>query len=113
MHDNTPPKAEYQIPMSAPDYRLELTEPAQEDYRDLLSFTLQTWGEEQLAKYKRKINDALQTITDNPRIGHKRHGLMIYHAGRHKIYYRIETTTIYVLRILHDRMDAVRHLPDN
>ena len=33
--------------------------------------------------------------------------------GRHRIYYRIDNTRIYVLRILHDRMGAVRHLPDN
>ena len=99
--------------MSAPKYQLELTEPAKVDFRDLLSFTLRTWGEEQLAQYKRKINDALTAIAGNPQLGRKRHGLMIYHAGRHRIYYRMENARIYVLHILYNRMDAVRHLPDN
>ena len=72
--------------MSAPNFELELSEPAQLDFRDLLSFTLQTWGEDQFHKYRHKINDALVSIVENPRIGHKRHGLMVYHAGRHKIF---------------------------
>lgn len=98
--------------MSAPEFSLELTESAEADFRDLLSFTLQIWGEEQLATYKNKINDALKTIEANPLIGIKKHGLRVYHTGRHRIFYRMETTRIYVLRILHDSMDAVRHLPE-
>jgi toxin ParE1/3/4 len=99
--------------MSAPEFCLELTEPAEADFRDLLSFTLRTWGEGQFAEYKRRINDALNAVAGNPRLGHERHGIMVYHAGRHRIFYRVQGTTIYVLRILHDRMDAVRHLPEN
>lgn len=107
------PKAGYPIPMPAPEFHLELTEPAEADFRDLLSFTLRAWGQGQLAEYKRKISDALSAVASNPQSGSKRHGLMVYHAGRHRIFYRMEDTTIYILRILHDRMDAVRHLPEN
>ncbi len=107
------PRAESRIPMSAPEFRLELSEPARADFRDLLSFTLQTWGESQFIEYKNKINSALNAIADNPNIGRKRHGLMVYTTGRHLIFYRMEQTTLYILRILHERMDAVRHLPDN
>ncbi|MGH8498157.1 MAG: type II toxin-antitoxin system RelE/ParE family toxin, partial [Methylococcales bacterium] len=62
--------------MSAPKFRLELTEPAKLDFRDILSFTLRNWGEGQLAEYKRKINDALTAISENPHIGCKKHGMM-------------------------------------
>ena len=99
--------------MSAPEFRLELTESAKADFRDLLSFTLQTWGESQLIEYKNKINKALSDIADKPNIGRKRHGLMVYSTGRQMIFYCMEKTTLYVLHILHERMDAVRYLPDN
>ncbi len=32
-------------------------------------------------------------------------------SGRHLIFYRATATTLIVLAILHDQMDAVRHLP--
>ena len=77
------PRAENRIPMFAPEFRFELTEPAKADFRDLLSFTLQTWGESQFIEYKNKINNALNDIADNPNISRKRHGLMVYTTGRH------------------------------
>ena len=66
MPDSTPPKAESRIPMSARNFRLELSESARQDFRDILSFTLQTWGERQLVEYKRKLDAALQALTGSP-----------------------------------------------
>lgn len=57
--------------MSAHKLQLVLTEPAKQDFRDILSFTLQTWGEGQFDEYRRKIDGALHTIAENPDIGHK------------------------------------------
>ncbi len=112
MPDSTPPKAESRIPMSVPDFRLELSEPARQDFRDILSFTLQTWGERQLVEYKRKLDGALTAIAENPQVGHARHGMTVYPVGRHVVFYQIEASarTVYVVRILHERMDALRHL---
>jgi toxin ParE1/3/4 len=98
--------------MPVPKFQLVISEPAFSDFRDLLSFTLQAWGEKQFIKYKQTLDDALNAIAENPYRGRKRHGRMVCHVGRHKIFYRIDNSFIYVLRILHDRMDAVRHLPD-
>lgn len=98
--------------MSAPELRLELSEPAQRDFRDILSYTLQTWGEEQLAEYARKLDGALRAIAENPQLGRPKHGMMVYPVGRHLIFYQVEEAapTVYVVRILHERMDASRHL---
>ena len=98
--------------MSALRLRIELTRPARRDVRDILSFTLQIHGERQVAEYKRRINSAIKAIADNPHIGRKKHGRFGYQTGRHLIFYRVDESSIYVLRILHDRMDAVRHLPE-
>ena len=45
-------------------------------------------------------------------IGRTKHKLLVYAAGKHLIYYRIEAATVYVVRILHERMDAAHHLDD-
>jgi plasmid stabilization system protein ParE len=52
--------------MSSPKHRIELTQKAREDFRDILSYTLATWGESQMAKYSARINDALNLILQNP-----------------------------------------------
>ena len=112
MPDSTPPKAESRIPMSVRNFRLELSESARQDFRDILSFTLQTWGERQLVEYRKKLDAALQIITENPQAGHARHGMMVYPVGRHVVFYQVDDNarTVYVVRILHERMDALRHL---
>lgn len=112
MPDNKPPTAESRIPMSVRNFRLELSEPAQQDFRDILSFTLQMWGERQLVEYRSKLNGALQAITENPQAGRAKHGMMVYPVGRHSVFYQIEESarTVYVVRILHESMDASRHL---
>ncbi len=98
--------------MSVRNFRLELSESARQDFRDILSFTLQTWGERQLVEYRKKLDGALQIITENPQAGHARHGMMVYPVARHVVFYQFDddARTVYVVRILHGRMDALRHL---
>src|SRR5476651_2312871 len=98
--------------MSVPEFNLDLSDPAKLDFRDILSHTLQMWGERQLAEYKGKIDGALQAIAQNPRAGraHGNTSLRVLQVERHQIYYFIEGMTVYVVRILHERMDASRHL---
>lgn len=98
--------------MSVHNFRLELSESARQDFRDILSFTLQTWGERQLVEYRQKLDSALQVIAENPQAGSARHGMMVYPVGRHVVFYQVDDNarTVYVVRILHGRMDALRHL---
>lgn len=85
---------------------------AQGDIDDILAYTLEQWGQHQLVAYKSKIDAALSAIVQNPNTGRTKHGLLVYPAGKHLIYYYIEGETIYVVRILHERMDAARHLDE-
>ena len=98
--------------MSVRNFRLELSESARQDFRDILSFTLQTWGERQLVEYRKKLDSALQVIAENPQAGSARHGMMVYPVGRHVVFYQVDDNarTVYGVRILHGRMDALRHL---
>jgi len=98
--------------MSSPKRRIELSQQAKEDFRDILSYTLATWGESQLAKYRASINDALHVILQNPSAGRPsvKPNLKVLAVGHHRIFYRTIDDTIYIVRILHERMDTSRHL---
>ena len=98
--------------MSSPKRRIELSQQSTADFRDLLSYTLTTGGESQLAKYRASINDALHVILQNPSAGRPsvKPTLKVLAVEHHRIFYRTIDDTIYVVRILHKRMDTSRHL---
>ena len=92
--------------------RIELSQQTKEDFRDILSYTLTTWGESQLAKYRASINDALNVTLHNPSAGRPsvKPTLKVLAVEHHRIFYRTVDDTIYVVRILHERMDTSRLL---
>ena len=98
--------------MSSHKFTLELSRLAQRDFRDILSYTVQMWGERQLAEYRDVIDGVLQTIAENPHLGRKREdsNLLCQRAGQHLIFYQISGETVYVVRLLHSQMDSDFHL---
>jgi toxin ParE1/3/4 len=95
--------------MSRPDYQIEVAAEAESDFEDILLYTLLTWGEGQMDVYSELLDHALATIQANPNIGHP-HPLVsapykCFQAGQHLIFYRLQDITVYVVRILHSRMD--------
>lgn len=93
---------------------IKLSPKARQDFIDILRFTGETWGKEQLLTYRDKINDALQAIGDNPQLGHRRDDLppthLAYLVGSHVIVYRMDADNIGVVRILHQRMSLARYV---
>ena len=100
--------------MSAHRFGLALTKRAQRDVRGIQLYTLRQWGAEQALTYEAAIDRALETLRDHPRMGRARDdlrpGLFSFPAEHHVIYYRIKAGAIEVVRILHERADAARHL---
>jgi toxin ParE1/3/4 len=100
--------------MSSLNPRLTLSPAAQQDIVDILRYTGERWGLEQLAVYRDKLNDTLLLIERNPRIGHAGASLpdthLVYSVGSHVVVYRIRRDAIEVIRILHRRMSILRHL---
>jgi plasmid stabilization system protein ParE len=45
---------------------LKLSPRARQDFVDILSYTGETWGQNQLLIYRDKIKDALTAISNNP-----------------------------------------------
>lgn len=100
--------------MSSPEYRVKLSPKAEQDIENILRYTGETWGENQITVYRDKIIDALEMIRSNPTIGHQSRALpethRIYHFGSHVMVYRIKETEIGVVRMLHQRMDLSLHI---
>ncbi len=87
---------------------LHLSLEAEDDIRDILKYTLETYGEHQLTVYQEKLNKGLATLLHNPGIGHKRPDLPpeydAYPVGEHILIFRVKEKTIYIVRVLHGRM---------
>ena len=99
--------------MSLPDVSVILSSQAEEDFADILQYTLEMWGEAQAYTYRAVIDKGLLTIQQYPQIGHEYPELSEAHrlfpAGRHIIIYRVSDAAVFVSRILHERMDITRH----
>jgi plasmid stabilization system protein ParE len=86
--------------MSVIKYQLNITALAQDDLCDIL-------------QYEKMLSIAFKKITQNPDVGRKKDTLRLYVVGRHTIYYAMDKMTIYIIRILHQRMDTAKHLDNH
>ncbi len=76
--------------------------------------TLATWGKQQARKYMRALNRAMRELAMRPDLGRAferlHQGLRVYPCGKHMIFYLATGNGIDVVRVLHQRMDALSHL---
>ena len=94
------------------EYRLAPT--AERDMEQIWRTTVTVWGIDQADRYTDKLIATFEKLAGAPdrahacdhiRIGYRRRNV-----ERHAIYFRKTATGIDIMRILHDRMDASRHL---
>ncbi len=85
--------------------------------RDLLAIWLYGAGEfgpEQAQRYAAQIDAAVATLLDFPLLGSEVEGrkpaLRRLAGERHFLFYRPTPEGIFITRVLHQRMDATRHL---
>ena len=98
---------------SNPNYTLHLSFPAELDYESIIQYTHETYGENQMHIYAKSLDKAFQNLIAMPRIGVKRNDIPIdcraLLVEHHVIIYKINANTIYILRILHQRMNFSLH----
>ncbi len=94
------------------EYRL--TPAAERDLEAIWTYTSLKWGVEQASRYTAIMTDAFAELAQSPKTAPEcsyiRPGYRRRSVERHMIYFRITTYGIAIIRILHDRMDAPRHL---
>lgn len=94
------------------EYRLSPT--AQSDLNEIFDYTVQQWGLKQAERYTQTIADICNKLAGAPMQSqngaHIRAGYRYRSVGRHTLWFRVENYGIAIIRILHARMDAPRHL---
>lgn len=107
-------------------WRIHLTETAEKDFRNILRWTSEHFGERQAHVYADTLTAAIEALSDGPHLVGSREssgigeGVRVLHVarggrkGRHVVLYRArsqaEPPAIEVLRLLHDSMDLPRHV---
>ncbi len=86
---------------------------AQQDLENILDYTLEQWGKRQAVRYLEALNESVQLLANNPKLGMPREnlapGLLSFPYKSHIIYYCKAKRDIIVVRVLHASMDSVRH----
>lgn len=94
------------------EYRL--SPKAQRDLDGIFDYTVRQWSLPQALRYTDHIEAACADLAQAPQqaqsCAHIRPGYRRRSVENHVIYFRPTSYGIAVIRILHQRMDAVRHL---
>jgi len=94
--------------------RFVLSPLAQADVDDIWEYTAEKWSVEQARRYVSNVQFAVESLADNPRRGRPcpdvKAGYYRHAVASHVIFYRVTSTGIEVVRILHQRMDFRRHV---
>ncbi|MGN7613177.1 type II toxin-antitoxin system RelE/ParE family toxin [Magnetococcales bacterium HHB-1] len=100
--------------MSTKSAEYRLSPKARGDMEAVWLYSLVEWGVEQADRYTDDLTVAFELLAENPKSGtnseHIRAGYRRYFVLQHVIYYRETVYGIEVIRILHNRMLATRHL---
>jgi toxin ParE1/3/4 len=94
------------------EYRL--TPAAQQDLDDIFEHSVAEWGVHVALRYTDDLQAAFVLLANAPQRGRGcdtiRSGYRRLGVGSHVVYYKTTGYGIAVIRILHQRMDALRHL---
>ena len=102
--------------MAKRKYAVQLSERAQKDFKAIQRYTLKQYGEQQVLKYSTMMKSGIEHIAGNPaRHGHSCPDIperyRSHQVGEHSIIYRVDENNIFIVAILHGRMDFRNQLP--
>lgn len=87
---------------------------AKRDIQGIWLYTCEKWGQDQAQRYLAELDYGIKALGHSPLIGKScdfiRTGYYTFPVNRHVVYYRVEESTIHIVRVLHERMDATLHL---
>lgn len=94
--------------------KVRLRAQARRDLAEILDYSVAEHGEAAAEAYLKRIDAALSTLSLHPQLGiderSRAHDLRSYPVGEHRLYYLLLSDRLSVVRVLHKRMDAGRHL---
>jgi toxin ParE1/3/4 len=87
---------------------------AKQDLKNIWIYSFNNWGEKQADAYFEQLNAAIILISKNSEIGfacdYIREGYRQYYINRHFVFYRVTSTKIHIVRVLHDSMNFKPYL---
>ena len=91
-----------------------LSRRARADLAEIWRYTHSRWGREQADKYVTTIHQTFGKLMANPSLGRPfpdaPKETRRYRIGSHVIFYRKSRKRLYIVRVLHQSMNHVRHL---
>ncbi|MDE2882316.1 MAG: type II toxin-antitoxin system RelE/ParE family toxin [Acidobacteriota bacterium] len=91
-----------------------LTRRAAADLDAVFEYTAERFGLVQARSYFQGLHACCERLADGPRLGRSAEslapGLRRYEFRSHVVFYREESGSIVIVRVLHERMDAPRHV---
>jgi toxin ParE1/3/4 len=94
------------------EYRLSRA--AINDLDSIWSYSAKRWGDDQADSYIEAITTAFSSLAQVPFIAracdHIRKGYRCFRVEQHIVYFRVTSYGIAIFRVLHSRMDPIRHL---
>jgi toxin ParE1/3/4 len=94
--------------------RVTFSRKAKADVGNIWRYTAEQWGQNQAEIYIELIESAVAAIAADPNLGQPcdevRAGYRRYLVGSHVMFYRLKGSAVFVVRLLHQRMDIQRHL---
>ena len=94
----------------------KLSKLAEEDFAEIYGYTLINFGEAQADAYTESMESILESIVSSPLIGREcpevAEGIHRLEYRMHAIFYRVRPDDIFILRILHHKMEPLLHFSD-
>ena len=96
---------------------LKFSDQAKEDLKNLAAYTLNTWGEDQLQKYREQLKSAFVQLSEMPKSGRPRDdirsGYRSLPVAEHVIFYRLESNgDVQIIAIPHSKRDPSQHMTE-
>jgi len=94
--------------------RVRLSKRAEHDLKEIYKYSYRRFGEAQAKRYYNSLWGCFQFLAKHPGIGRLRTELApparSHQHQRHVVFYDVAQDHILVIRLLHERMDAARHI---
>ena len=94
--------------------KLTITYDADEDIRSIFDYTISEFGLNQAEKYYHGLQEKFSSIIEgrahSQDYSFVREGLKRTNYQNHAIYYKTTKEEVFILRVLHQSMDQLRHL---
>ncbi|MEJ2425007.1 MAG: type II toxin-antitoxin system RelE/ParE family toxin [Candidatus Thiodiazotropha sp.] len=97
-----------------PTHQLAIAPAAKADLKDIFQYGLRQWRQVQSDTYLDDLKSKFWSLTEQPLLGTERPELLAgtrsLPVSSHILFYRVTTSTVEIIRVLHGRQDPARHL---